>query len=136
MTLETLKGVKKIGGFNLIDMDELREQKPELFNESGSMDWRIFERNIRPNHFIYVRHDKNSVSFTFQGGPIKEVGKVNGVQLDTLIETAKVMLEHLNKKIPCRENACAITKLDEALLWLHKRKMDREERGVEGFNKS
>jgi len=32
----------------------------------------------------------------------------------------------------CRENAIAITKLEEALLWLRKRTMDREKRNVEG----
>jgi hypothetical protein len=31
-----------------------------------------------------------------------------------------------------RENALALTKIEEALLWLHKRTKDRLERGVEG----
>ncbi len=35
-------------------------------------------------------------------------------------------------KFACRENALAITKLEEALLWLQKRTMDREARQVEG----
>ena len=35
-------------------------------------------------------------------------------------------------KFQCRENALAITKLEEALLWLQKRTMDREARQVEG----
>lgn len=34
----------------------------------------------------------------------------------------------------CRENAMAITKLEEALLWLRKRTMGRENRGVGGTN--
>jgi hypothetical protein len=38
----------------------------------------------------------------------------------------------LQAKFPCRENALAITKLDEALLWLEKRTRDRVARGVEG----
>jgi hypothetical protein len=40
----------------------------------------------------------------------------------------------LNKKFPCRENSIAITKLDEALLWLNKRTEDRKKRKVEGKN--
>ena len=32
----------------------------------------------------------------------------------------------------CRENAVALTKLEEALMWLRKRTQDREDRGVEG----
>ena len=45
------------------------------------------------------------------------------------------MLEGLNNNIPCRENSLAITKLDEALMWLKKRKEDRITRGVEGYSK-
>jgi hypothetical protein len=117
MALETLKAVSKIGGYNVVVMDDLRLLHPEKFNESGSMDYKWFEKDIRPNNFIYVRHDVNSLSFTIQNGPIKENG-VNGCQVDTIIEAAKIIVEGLNKKFPCRENACAITKLDEALHWL------------------
>ena len=131
MALETLKGVKSIGGFSVVVMDELREKYPEKFNESGAMDWQWFEKDIRPSHFIYIRHDKNSLSFTIQNGPIKEHG-VNGCQVDTVIAAAKLILEGLNENFPCRENSMVITKLDEALMWLDKRKKDREERGVEG----
>lgn len=133
MALETLKGVEKIDGEKVIVMDVLREAYPEKFNESGSMDYEWFEKDIRPNNFIYVRHDKNSVSFTIQNGPIKEVGK-NGCQLTALISVAKTMLEKLNEKFPCRENAMTITKLDEALMWQDKRTQDRTNRGVEGTN--
>jgi hypothetical protein len=134
MALETLKGIKEIDGFKVLDMGELSAEKPELFNESGAMDWKVFERDIRPNNFIYVRHDKNSISFTVQKGPIKEAG-INGVQVDTLIETARIMLVSLSKQFPCRENSIAITKLQEALFWLDARRKDRESRGVEGHNK-
>ena len=42
-------------------------------------------------------------------------------------------LEHFqNSEFRCRENALAITALEEALLWLRKRTMGRERRGVEG----
>lgn len=131
MALETLKDVTNIGGFSVVVMDELCAKYPEKFNESGAMDWKWFETEIRPNHFIYIRQDKNSIAFTVQNGPIKEHG-VNGCQVDTLIEAAKLIIEGLNKQYPCRENSVAITKLDEALLWLGKRKADREKRQVEG----
>ena len=131
MAIESLKGVEKIGDFSVICMDELREQFPEKFNESGGMDYKWFESDIRPRNFIYVRHDVNSISFTIQKGPIKESG-VNGCQVDAMIECAKIIIEKLNSKLPCRENALAITKLDESLFWLQKRKADREKRNVEG----
>ena len=135
MALETLKGVKKIGGFTAITMDELRDQFPDKFNESGAMDYNWFEKDIRPNHFVYIRHDKNSLAFTLQNGPIKEVG-VNGCQVDTIIHAAKQILEGLNKKFPCRENSVAITRLDEAIMWLDKRTENRKAAGVEGTSKA
>lgn len=135
MALETLKGVEKVGDYNIVVMDDLRKKYPEKFTESGAMDFKWFEADIRPHNFIYVRHDVNSISFTIQNGPVKENG-VNGCQVDTIIETARIMIEGLNKKFPCRENSIAITKLDEALMWLDKRKSDREKRGVEGLNKA
>lgn len=115
-------------------MGKLKDEFPEKFNDSGSMDYKWFEKDIRPNHFIYVRHDVNSISFTIQNGPIGEVG-INGCQVDEIIETAKIMIEKLNLKFPCRENSQAITKLDECMMWLNKRKADRQKRGVEGTSK-
>lgn len=134
MALETLNGVNELGGFSVVNMDELREEFPEKFNESGSMDYKWFEKDIRPNNFVYVRHDVNSISFTIQNGPVKENG-VNGCQVDTIIHAAKAILEGLNKNFSCRENALAITKLDEALHWLEHRTKERNKRGVEGTNK-
>ena len=134
MALETLKDVKKFGEFGVVVMDELRELYPEKFNESGAMDYKWFEETIRPYNFVYVRNDVNSISFTIQNGPIKENG-VNGCQVDTMILAAKTIIEGLNKNFPCRENALAITKLDESLMWLEARKKDRIDRGVEGENK-
>lgn len=135
MALGTLKGVTEIGGFKVVVMDELRENFPEKFNESGAMDYAWFEKEIRPKNFIYVRNDKNSLSFTIQNGPIKENG-VNGCQVQTIVEVAKKIVEGLNAKFPCRENAMMITKLDEAIMWSKKRTEDRENRGVEGENKA
>jgi hypothetical protein len=135
MALETLKGIDLIGGFKVVVMDELREKYPEKFNESGAMDYKWFEEEIRPSNFIYVRHDKNSISFTIQNGPIKENG-VNGCQVDTLIEAAKIIIEGLNKNFPCIENEMMLHRLGEALDWSDKRKKDREKRNVEGFNKA
>ena len=54
----------------------------------------------------------------------------------TVISAAKQRIEFYQEvsggKFKCRENAMAITKLDEALLWLNKRTLDRENRKVEG----
>ena len=80
----------------------------------------------------------NSIAFTIQNGPVflADVG-VNGCQVDTIIEAARLILVGLNKNPHnCRENSMAITKLDEALMWLKKRKEDRVARGVEGTVKA
>lgn len=68
----------------------------------------------------------------FQEGPILEVG-VNGVANEDLLCMVLARLEGFqSSKFACRENAVAITKIEEGLLWLRKRTMGREQRGVEG----
>lgn len=83
--------------------------------------------------FPQVHGQESSVKFTIQSGPVKEYG-TNGCQIDNVIEWAKEKIEEFNKAFPCRENSMIVTKLDEALLWSVKRKLDREKRGVEGKN--
>ena len=68
----------------------------------------------------------------FQNGPIKEAG-VNGVMNEDLIAIVIDRMQGFQSgQYACRENAVAITKLEEALMWLRKRTQDREDRGVEG----
>jgi len=92
----------------------------------------IFVDSLKAGGHIDVT-DENVILFKLQEGPIKETGE-NGCQVDTIVWAAKTIIESFNKKFPCRENSLAITKLDEALLWLGKRTADREARGVEGKN--
>lgn len=97
-----------------------------------------------PHRFIVTRSEPESMveggvagykelaEIHFQEGPIKECG-VNGVCNEDLIAMVICRLEHFQKsEYFCRENALAITKLEEALLWLRKRTMGREQRGAEG----
>ena len=68
----------------------------------------------------------------FQEGAIKENG-VNGCHNEDLIAIVIDRLQCLNQDdFKCRENSIAITKLEEALMWLNKRTLDRRSRGVEG----
>lgn len=70
----------------------------------------------------------------FQNGAIKENG-VNGCHNEDLIAVVIDRLQGFQAgEFSCRENAIAITKLEEALLWLNKRTQDRIRRGVEGTN--
>ena len=135
MALETLKGVKEVNGEKIVCMDDLRTEFPEKFNESGSMDYKWFEKDIRPNNFIYVRHDVNSLSFTIQNGPIKEVGK-NGCQVEDIVAVAKHIVDELNKKFPCEENYQMVKHLELAIDWSKKRTANRLARNVEGQSKT
>lgn len=56
----------------------------------------------------------------------------NGTTLEEMLRVSIERLTDLNKRFPCRENALAITKMQEALMWLNERTRERKERGVEG----
>ncbi len=59
-----------------------------------------------------------------------------GLFTETLIQTAKTYLESVNVgEMATRETAMAITKLDEALMWIDKRAQDRILREVQGTYK-
>ena len=104
--------------------------------------------------------DVISVRIQFQNGPINEAG-FNGLSNEALLA---VLIDRMRgfqygrKKEPtgdegqyvrtteefdykkpgtyaCRENAIALTHLEEALMWLQKRTRDRTARGVEGTYK-
>lgn len=68
----------------------------------------------------------------FQDGPINEVG-INGVTNEALIA---IVIDRLrgfqSSPFACRENALMLTKLEEGLMWSHKRTLGRMARGVEG----
>lgn len=69
---------------------------------------------------------------TFQNGAIQENG-INGCHNEDLIAIVIDRLQGFQSgEFACRENALAITKLEEALMWLNKRTNDRIKRGVEG----
>ena len=89
---------------------------------------------IKETGFPQIHGEKSIVEFVIQSGPVSEFG-INGCQIDDVIEWAKQKIEEWNKQLPSRENSIVITKLDEALLWLLKRKLDREKRQVEGTSK-
>ena len=118
MALETLRDLQTIGETAIYQVAE-----------SGTTN-----RPDAVDCHIHVYHNENKIQFQIQQGPIKENG-VNGCQVDDIIGIARQIIHGLNQNFPCRENSCAITKLDEALHWLKARTADREKRGVEGHNK-
>jgi hypothetical protein len=88
-----------------------------------------------PHGYIIKDKDnkKNICSISFQKGPVKEVDSINGIFMEDLISIVIDRLESFqNSEFRCRENAIAITKLEESLMWLRKRTLDRQARGVQG----
>lgn len=77
----------------------------------------------------------SEVEIKFQNGPIAEVG-VNGVTNEALLA---IVIDRMrgfqSSQFACRENALVLTKLEEALQWLHWRTRGRINRGVEGTGK-
>lgn len=67
-----------------------------------------------------------------QQGTRTSVG-FNGMFFDELLEICIQRLKlYQDGELRCRENALALTKLEEAQLWLQKRTEDRVKRNVEG----
>ena len=98
--------------------------------------------NIGPRPF--------GVNLRFQNGPIAKVEDMNGITNEALLAVVIDRMRSFQHPIvntsdggtghdftqrgtyACRENACALTHLEEALMWLQKRTHDRMKRGVEG----
>lgn len=93
--------------------------------------------NGNASHVYELSRTEGELHFAtlgFQHGPIAEVG-VNGITNEALIAVVVDRLRGFqSSKFACRENALALTKLEEALQWLHSRTRAREARGVEGTN--
>lgn len=69
---------------------------------------------------------------SFQNGPVKEVG-FNGITQEALIAITIDRLRSFQAgQYACRDNAIALTHLEEAQMWLQKRTRERVSRGVEG----
>lgn len=89
------------------------------------------------HHYLIVKKEDQSPlqMLNFQDGPIGETG-INGIMDENLITIIIDRLQGFQSgSYSSRYNAIAITKLEEALMWLQKRTRDRESRGVEGTHK-
>lgn len=73
------------------------------------------------------------VDIKWQDGPYRgESGEHNGACVEEVLIDAYEHLYYLNKKFPCKENEMALTKIEEAVIWLDARTADRAYRGVLG----
>lgn len=80
------------------------------------------------------------ISIQWQDGPLGRFPnkrEPNGAFVEGVIRAALERIEfYQQSKFKCRENALAITKLEEALHWLNHRTAEREFRQVEGTHTS
>ena len=105
--------------------------EPGIGNSCHRYEISGFDPDTNPSA-LGARPFQSKASILFQNGPIKEVG-TNGVTHEALLAILIDRLQHFQAgSYSCRENAIALTKLEEALMWLKKRTEDRVNRGVEG----
>jgi len=72
------------------------------------------------------------VMLKFQQGAMNE-SALNGITNEALLAVVIDRLRGFQQgQFPSRENAIALTRIEEALMWLHRRTVDRTRRGVEG----
>ena len=82
--------------------------------------------------------DGAGIEIVFCKGNKEDEGvlRQEGVFTETLLQTSKQYLESVNKgEMATRETSMAITKIDEALMWINKRAEDRKLREVQGTYK-
>lgn len=88
---------------------------------------------IRDTHGNGDEYDQVELcNIKFQNGPILEAG-VNGISNEALLAIVEDRLVGFQSgQYACRDNAVALTKIQEAMMWLQKRTHERMARGVEG----
>lgn len=86
-----------------------------------------FDRNHNPDDRL-VGGSMDRLDILFQNGPIPENG-TNGITQEVLLAIIIDRLQCFQRgPFSCRENALALTKLEEAMHWLHYRTRARMER--------
>ncbi len=113
-------------------------QKREKLNEVHAVDEK---GNGGANHTYDIKWDANNNGYIstqriqFQHGARKEKGSTHGVIDTDLLEIVRHRLQCFQAgPFSSRENAVALTHIEEALMWMNRRVEDRIERDVLGTN--
>lgn len=98
-------------------------------NGGASHLYHIYKQDEIPTH-----EDVSALSvIRFQNGPRKDENSIHGVLDTDLLEIVRDRLKGFQSgEYATRENAIALTHIEEALLWMNKRVEDRIERKVLG----
>lgn len=86
------------------------------------------------HHYRCTLPDGTFTDIWFQNGPINADGNgVNGLTHEVLLAIVADRLRSFqNGLYSCKENACALTSIEVAQMWLQHRTLKRMRRGVEG----
>ena len=108
-------------------------QKREKLNSVYAVD----EKGIgNANHRYEIRNaetDEVVAAIQFQEGARKNPEAITGVLDVDLLEIVRDRIKGFQSgEFSSRENACALTHIEEALMWLNRRTEDRIERNVLG----
>ena len=121
----------------VLDIGSKRFTEVQVLDEPGAggacHDYAV--RSVSPHPIIGVHEQFDYATVSFQKGPIRENG-LNGCFHEDLIA---IVIDRLRSfqagELACPENDIALTKLEEALMWLNSRTRNRIARGVEGTSK-
>jgi hypothetical protein len=117
----------KVNGLNEALMVEVVDE-PGQGNACHEYVITLLDQDLQEDETV----SREACRIIFQNGPIKDVG-VNGISNESLLAIAEDrLLGFQSGEFACRENAVALTKLQECMMWLSKRTNDRLKRGVEG----
>jgi hypothetical protein len=91
----------------------------------------IFRKEWVADEYTARIEDKEVLKIKFQTGGTATNAK-NGIFIEDLLVLAYAKLNEFNEHLPCSENSLALTKIEEAILWLTARKAERDFRWVYG----
>ena len=102
----------------------------EKGNGGANHKYQIFMAGCNPN-----TSEDGIAEIQFQKGARKEPDSIHGVIDTDLLEIVRDRLKAFQAgPFATRENACALTHIEEALMWMNRRVEDRIERNVLGRN--
>jgi hypothetical protein len=113
-------------------------QKREKLNDVFAVDEK---GNGGANHEYHIKWDAyrngyiTTQSIKFQNGARKDTNSIHGVIDSDLLEIVRDRLKAFQAgSFSSRENAVALTHIEDALMWMNRRVEDRIERNVLGTN--
>lgn len=114
-----------------MDVEVKKHIEYDAAEDKGTITYLSGPRGVEPGTTIFAMFPPTVIQF--QHGPIQDNG-YNGIQNEDALNLILVRLRALNAAFPCRENALAITNIEQGLMWLERRTAIRKEQGVEGKN--